>query len=46
LERLIRAYDRAATPYLSRPRPQFLGVSGDYDHLARLGEWSPYGGGR
>lgn len=46
LMRLITRYGREATPYLSRPRPQFLDVPGDYDHLARLGEWSPYGDGR
>jgi ATP-dependent helicase/nuclease subunit B len=43
LNRLVARYSRAATPYVSRPRPQFLDVPGDYDHLARLGEWSPYG---
>jgi ATP-dependent helicase/nuclease subunit B len=43
LKRLIARYGKAETPYLSRPRPQFLGLAGDYDHLARLGEWSPYG---
>lgn len=46
LKRLIARYGKADTPYLSRPRPQFLGLAGDYDHLARLGEWSPYGDGR
>lgn len=46
LVRLIARYDKAETPYLSRPRPQFLNQPGDYDHLARLGEWSPYGDGR
>lgn len=43
LARLIAKYDKKTTPYLSRPRPQFIGMAGDYDHLARLGEWSPYG---
>ncbi|WP_119421232.1 double-strand break repair protein AddB [Desertibaculum subflavum] len=43
LKRLVARYGRQATPYLSRPRPQFLDAPGDYDHLARLGEWSPYG---
>ena len=28
------------TPYLSQPRPQFRNDYGDYDHLARRGEWS------
>jgi len=46
LVRLIAKYDQEKTPYLSRPRPQFINMAGDYDHLARLGEWSPYGDGR
>jgi ATP-dependent helicase/nuclease subunit B len=31
-------FDDAATPYLSRPRPQFVDYPGDYDHLARVAE--------
>ncbi len=38
LER-IRRYDDPRTPYLSQPRPSFAGY-GDYDHLARLQEWT------
>lgn len=38
LERIER-YDRQTTPYLSQPRPAFAGY-GDYDHLARVAEWS------
>jgi len=34
----IRRFDDPATPYLSRPRPQFLSYAGDYDHLARVAE--------
>lgn len=36
----IRRFDDPATPYLSRPRPQFLKYAGDYDHLARVAERS------
>jgi ATP-dependent helicase/nuclease subunit B len=40
LTRLLAAFARPATPYLSRPRPLFARKSGDYDHLARVKEWS------
>jgi ATP-dependent helicase/nuclease subunit B len=39
LTRLIAAFDDPATPYLSRPRPA-LAYAGDFDHLARVAEWS------
>jgi ATP-dependent helicase/nuclease subunit B len=39
LERFIRRFDDPTTPYLSRPRPQWLKYEGDYDHLARVREW-------
>lgn len=34
----VAHFDDAATPYLSRPRPQFVDYPGDYDHLARVAE--------
>ncbi len=40
LMRLLRDYANPDTPYLSRPRPKFLKYAGDYDHLARVKEWS------
>lgn len=40
---LLRQYEDEATPYLSRPRVKFLGRFGDYDHLARVKEWSSAG---
>ena len=40
---LIAAYDRAETPYISRGRAEMQQFEGDYDHLARRGEWE--GGG-
>ena len=39
LGRRVAAYDDPATPYLSRPRPMFIGRFGEYDHLARVKEW-------
>jgi ATP-dependent helicase/nuclease subunit B len=39
LGKLIARYDDPATPYLSRPRPRWVKY-GDYDHLARVKEWS------
>lgn len=40
---LLRQYESEKTPYLSRPRPMFWGRFGDYDHLARVKEWSSAG---
>lgn len=34
----VARFDDVATPYLSRPRPQFVDYAGDYDHLARVAE--------
>jgi ATP-dependent helicase/nuclease subunit B len=44
LLRLIAAFDDPETPYLSRPRPMFAREFGDYDHLARVKEWTVIGG--
>ncbi|MEL6284160.1 MAG: double-strand break repair protein AddB, partial [Pseudomonadota bacterium] len=41
--KLMGAYANPDTPYRSRTRPQFLIYDGEYDHLARVGEWG--GGG-
>jgi ATP-dependent helicase/nuclease subunit B len=41
LQALVEWYDNPSTPYLSWTAPQFIGrYGGDYDHLARLWEWS------
>ncbi len=40
LRRRIATFDDENTPYLSRLRPMFLSHEGDYDHLARVKEWS------
>jgi ATP-dependent helicase/nuclease subunit B len=42
--KLIAAYADPRTPYLSRPRLQYAKDEGDYDHLARVAEWSIGGG--
>jgi ATP-dependent helicase/nuclease subunit B len=39
LSRLIAHYDRPQTAYRARPRPD-VPWRGDYDHLARRGEWT------
>jgi ATP-dependent helicase/nuclease subunit B len=45
LKARIAAFRDPATPYISRAIPQFQGETGDYDHLARLLEWSIADGG-
>jgi ATP-dependent helicase/nuclease subunit B len=45
-DRLIQRiawFDEATTPYFSRVAPQSAKSVGDYDHLARVREWSPSG---
>ncbi len=43
LAQRIAWFDDEKTPYLSRVRPYRADISGDYDHLARVREWSPSG---
>lgn len=45
LTRRIAEFDDPAHPYDSRVAPQFAKGAGDYDHLARLAEWSLSGWG-
>lgn len=40
LTRRIAQFDLAETPYLSRVAPYRADMPGDYDHLARVREWS------
>jgi ATP-dependent helicase/nuclease subunit B len=40
LLRRLAQFDEQRTAYLSRPRPQWIAREGDYDHLARVREWS------
>ncbi|MBV8592795.1 MAG: double-strand break repair protein AddB, partial [Caulobacteraceae bacterium] len=41
----VTRFDDPATPYVSWARPQYIPTGGgDYDHLARLWEWSVVAG--
>ena len=40
LARLVAAFDDPATPYAARPRPDWAPRYSDYEHLARVKEWS------
>ena len=44
LELLLEQFAKRSTPYLSRPHPKYAGRGADYDHLARVKEWSATGG--
>ena len=41
---MMHKYMDDKTPFLSRPRPMFESRFGDFDHLARVKEWSAAGG--
>jgi ATP-dependent helicase/nuclease subunit B len=41
-EKLVTTFANPRTPYLASPRPEAAGF-GDYDHLARVKEWSGVG---
>ena len=44
VEKLIADFDRPGQPYISRTAPQFVKARiSDYDHLARVFEWSTSG---
>ena len=40
LLKLINTFDFETTPYHSRPTPKFIPKNKDYEHLARIREWS------
>jgi ATP-dependent helicase/nuclease subunit B len=42
---LLDQFRDETTPYPSRPFVEFASLYGDYDHLARVKEWSRDGGG-
>jgi ATP-dependent helicase/nuclease subunit B len=42
LARLVAVFDRAETPYPARPAPEHAPRYSDYEHLARVGEWSAH----
>jgi ATP-dependent helicase/nuclease subunit B len=44
LKILLDQFADPQTPYVSRPYPKFARRAGDYDHLARVKEWSATGG--
>jgi ATP-dependent helicase/nuclease subunit B len=44
LKELLEQFSKESTPYLSRPHSKFAGRGADYDHLARVKEWSATGG--
>ena len=44
LQMLLEAFACEETPYLSRPFPKFVPRFSDYDHLARVKEWSATAG--
>jgi len=45
LKELAATFEDPATPYLSLVHPMWTTHYGDYDHLARIKEWSLSGGG-
>ncbi|QFR34560.1 double-strand break repair protein AddB [Ancylobacter sp. TS-1] len=45
LEQLVAAFENPSRGYASLARPMFRGRFGDYDHLARVKEWSTGGEG-
>ncbi len=45
LRALIAVFDQQATPYHPQPRPGAKLAYNDYEHLARVKEWSAGGGG-
>ena len=40
LKKLFATYDLPETGYCSRPNPKYVSANKDYDHLARIKEWS------
>ncbi|WP_417497348.1 double-strand break repair protein AddB [Maricaulis sp.] len=45
LREWITRFDTETEPYLSQPRAKYVNDYGDYDHLARRGEWASAPGG-
>jgi ATP-dependent helicase/nuclease subunit B len=45
LRRRIAWFNQPETPYRPRVKPYRADIAGDYDHLARVKEWSPSGWG-
>ena len=45
LKALVAKFDDPATAYLSQPDPEHATSYADFNHLARVQEWSSVGGG-
>ena len=43
--KMAEHFDNPATPYVALPWPEFIPHFNDYEHLARIEEWSTAGGG-
>lgn len=44
IRELIALFDFEITPYISKPNPKYVTANKDYEHLARVKEWSVVGG--
>ncbi|MDR1693775.1 MAG: PD-(D/E)XK nuclease family protein [Lactobacillaceae bacterium] len=44
IKSLIALFDFETTPYMSKPNPKYVTANKDYEHLARVSEWSVTGG--
>jgi len=42
VKRLVEVYQNKETPYPSRPNPGYAPQYSDYEHLARVREWSTF----
>ena len=42
LKHLVKIYQNKETPYPSRPNPSYAPQYSDYEHLARVREWSTF----
>ena len=42
VKRLVEVYQNKETPYPSRPNPSYAPQYSDYEHLARVREWSTF----
>ena len=45
VEKMVAHFANPATPYMALPYPEFIPHFNDYEHLARVDEWSTADGG-
>ncbi len=45
VEKMATHFANPATPYIALPYPEFTPHFNDYEHLARVAEWSTADGG-